>query len=83
MVRSILSVNATGLSCAATRLLMRVALFFSAIGTLSFARQYRPRIKCDRNKVLKLRATGKSLGAISRELGISKTTVHRIVEGSC
>ena len=43
----------------------------------------RPRIKCDRNKVLKLRATGKSLGAISRELGISKTTVHRIVEGSC
>jgi hypothetical protein len=35
-----LSVNATGFSCAATRLLMRVARFFSAIGTLSFARQY-------------------------------------------
>ncbi len=43
----------------------------------------RPRIECDRNKVTKLRAAGKSLGAISRELGISKTTVHRIVEGSC
>ena len=43
----------------------------------------RPRIECDRNKVLKLRAAGKSLGEISRELGISKTTVHRIVEGSC
>ena len=40
MVRSILSVNATGLSGAATLLVMRVALFFFAIGTLSFARQY-------------------------------------------
>ena len=41
MVRSILSVNATGLSCVATRLVMRVALFFFfAIGALSFARQY-------------------------------------------
>ena len=43
----------------------------------------RPRIDCDWNKVLKLRAAGKSLGEISRELGISKTTVHRIVKGSC
>jgi DNA invertase Pin-like site-specific DNA recombinase len=43
----------------------------------------RPRIDCDRDKVLKLRAAGKSLGEISRELGISKTTVHRIVKGSC
>jgi hypothetical protein len=29
-----------GLSCAATLLVVRVVLFFSAIGTLSFARQY-------------------------------------------
>lgn len=43
----------------------------------------RPRVECDRNKVLKLRAAGKSLGEISRELGISKTTTHRIVKGSC
>lgn len=43
----------------------------------------RPRVECDRNKVLKLRAAGKSLGEISRELGISKTTAHRIVKGSC
>jgi hypothetical protein len=43
----------------------------------------RPRIDCDRGKLLKLRAAGKSLGEIARELGISKTTVHRIVKGSC
>ena len=42
MVRSILSVNATGLSFAATRLVMRVALFFFAIGALPFARQVYP-----------------------------------------
>ncbi len=40
MVRSILSVNATGLSCAAILLEFRVTLFLSAIGPLSFARQY-------------------------------------------
>jgi DNA invertase Pin-like site-specific DNA recombinase len=43
----------------------------------------RPRIDCNRGKLLKLLAAGKSLGEISRELGISKTTVHRIVKGSC
>jgi len=39
-LRSILSVNATGLSCAATLVVLRVVLFFAAIGILSFARQY-------------------------------------------
>lgn len=40
MVRSILTVKAMGFPCAAALLVMRVALFFFAIGTLSFARQY-------------------------------------------
>ena len=40
ILRSILSVNATGLSCAATLVVVRVVLFFSAIGILSFARKY-------------------------------------------
>ena len=39
----------------------------------------RPRVKCDRAKVLKLHAEGKSLAAIAKELGISKTSIHRIV----
>ncbi len=42
----------------------------------------RPRVACDKNKVLKLHAAGKSLAAISRELGISKTSAHRIVQRS-
>ena len=42
----------------------------------------RPRLECDRGKVLKLHAAGKSLAAISRELGISKTSTHRIVKQS-
>jgi DNA invertase Pin-like site-specific DNA recombinase len=42
----------------------------------------RPRVECDRNKVLKLHAAGKSLAAISRELKISKTSAHRIVQRS-
>ena len=36
-------------------------------------------MKCDRAKVLKLHAEGKSLAAIAKELGISKTSIHRIV----
>lgn len=42
----------------------------------------RPRLTCDKNKVLKLHGAGKSLAVISRELGISKTSVHRIVQRS-
>jgi len=42
----------------------------------------RPRVACDRDKVLKLRTAGKSLSKISKELGISKTTVHRLLAGS-
>jgi DNA invertase Pin-like site-specific DNA recombinase len=42
----------------------------------------RPRIACDRSKVLTLQAAGKSLNTIGRELGLSKTTVHRILMGS-
>jgi DNA invertase Pin-like site-specific DNA recombinase len=39
----------------------------------------RPRVVCDRRKVLALREAGKSLGQISAELGLSKTTVSRLV----
>jgi DNA invertase Pin-like site-specific DNA recombinase len=39
----------------------------------------RPRILCDRNKVLKLHAAGNSLSKIGRELGLSKTSVHRVL----
>lgn len=39
----------------------------------------RPRLKCDRGKVLKLRAAGHSLAAIAKKLNLTKTSVHRIV----
>jgi hypothetical protein len=39
----------------------------------------RPRVVCDRKKVLVLREAGKSLGQISAELRLSKTTVSRLV----
>jgi DNA invertase Pin-like site-specific DNA recombinase len=39
----------------------------------------RPKIICDRNKVLALRHAGKSLGQIASELRLSKTSVSRIV----
>lgn len=42
----------------------------------------RPRLACDTNKVLKLHAAGKSLAEIARAMGISKTSVHRIVQRS-
>ena len=42
----------------------------------------RPRIACDRDRILKLHAAGKSLGAVAKQLGMTKTTVHRIVKGS-
>jgi orotate phosphoribosyltransferase-like protein len=36
-------------------------------------------VVCDRKKVLVLREAGKSLGQISAELRLSKTTVSRLV----
>jgi DNA invertase Pin-like site-specific DNA recombinase len=42
----------------------------------------RPRVECDRGTVLKLHADGKSLAAIAKELCVSKTSVHRIVQRS-
>ena len=42
----------------------------------------RPRLECDRNKVLKLHSLGKSLAAIAKELGVSKTSIHRIIQRS-
>jgi DNA invertase Pin-like site-specific DNA recombinase len=39
----------------------------------------RPPIKCDREQVLALRAAGTSLGAISRQMGITKASVYNIV----
>lgn len=42
----------------------------------------RPAVKCDRNKVLALRQSGQSLGMIASELGLTKTTVYRIVNHS-
>ena len=38
----------------------------------------RPRKIFDRKKALKLRRQGKSFGQIARQLGISRTTSHRI-----
>lgn len=43
----------------------------------------RPRVDCDRNRILKLHSGGNSLGEISRLLRLSKTTVHRLVKSSC
>jgi DNA invertase Pin-like site-specific DNA recombinase len=43
----------------------------------------RPRVECDRNRILKLHSGGNSLGEISRLLRLSKTTVHRLVKSSC
>ena len=42
----------------------------------------RPRLACDKNKVLRLHAAGRSLAAIANELGVSKTSIHRIVKRS-
>jgi len=39
----------------------------------------RPRVICNRDKVLALRQSGQSLGMIASKLGLTKTTVHRIV----
>jgi DNA invertase Pin-like site-specific DNA recombinase len=42
----------------------------------------RPRVICDREKVLALRRAGQSFGTIASGLGLTKTTVHRIVNNS-
>ena len=42
----------------------------------------RPRVICNRDKVLALRQSGQSLGMIASKLGLTKTTVHRIVNQS-
>jgi DNA invertase Pin-like site-specific DNA recombinase len=42
----------------------------------------RPRVICNPVKVLALRRAGRSLGRIASELGLTKTTVHRIVNNS-
>jgi DNA invertase Pin-like site-specific DNA recombinase len=42
----------------------------------------RPSVKFDRDNVLKLHAAGGSLGAIARQLGMSKTTVYRAIKVS-
>ena len=39
----------------------------------------RPRVICDRGKVLAMRQSGQSLGSIATALGLTKTTVHNIV----
>ena len=40
----------------------------------------RPRLECDKSKVLKLHAAGQSLASIAKELGVSKTSIHRIIQ---
>jgi DNA invertase Pin-like site-specific DNA recombinase len=65
----------------------RVRLSLRTIAGLERARAQgriggRPRLSCDKNKVLKLHSVGKSLAEISKELKISKTSVHRIVKRS-
>jgi DNA invertase Pin-like site-specific DNA recombinase len=42
----------------------------------------RPRVVCNRDRVLKLRQAGTSLGKIAGKLGLSKSTVARIVKGT-
>jgi DNA invertase Pin-like site-specific DNA recombinase len=42
----------------------------------------RPRVSCDRERVMVLRQAGNSLGNIAAELGLAKTTVARIVSMS-
>jgi DNA invertase Pin-like site-specific DNA recombinase len=39
----------------------------------------RPRLQCDRRKVMKLHAAGNSLGSIAKQLRLTKTTVYRII----
>jgi len=62
----------------------RVRLSERTVAGLERARAHgriggRPRVICDRNRVLELRNAGKSLGQIAAEFGLSKTTVSRLV----
>jgi DNA invertase Pin-like site-specific DNA recombinase len=62
----------------------RVRLSERTVAGLERARAHgrvggRPRVICDRKKVMLLREAGRSLGQISTDLGMSKTTVSRIV----
>jgi DNA invertase Pin-like site-specific DNA recombinase len=65
----------------------RVRLSLRTIAGLEKARACgrvggRPRIKCDRDKVLKLHAAGNSLSKIAKKVGVSRTTAHRVIRGS-
>ena len=65
----------------------RVRLSLRTIAGLEKARACgrvggRPRIACDRDKVLRLHAAGKSLSKIADELGVSRTTAHRVIKGA-
>lgn len=41
----------------------------------------RPRVDCDRERILQLRASGLSLARIASTLGLTKTTVYRVTAG--
>jgi DNA invertase Pin-like site-specific DNA recombinase len=65
----------------------RIRLSERTIAGLELARAQgrvggRPRIVCDENRVLKMHAEGQSLSRIGRALGLSKTSVHRVLVGS-
>jgi DNA invertase Pin-like site-specific DNA recombinase len=62
----------------------RVRLSERALAGLAIARSRgriggRPRVTCDEQKLLNLRASGKSLATIAGELKLSKTTVSRLL----
>jgi DNA invertase Pin-like site-specific DNA recombinase len=62
----------------------RVRLSERTIAGLQRAKQQgrvggRPPVSCDRDKVIELRRSGLSLGRIAAEMGISKTSVARMV----
>lgn len=61
----------------------RVRLSERTVAGLQRAKQQgriggRPRIVCDREKVIELRRSGLSLGQIATQMGLSKTTVARV-----
>ncbi len=62
----------------------RVRLSERTVAGLQRARQQgrvggRPRIVCDRERISELRQSGLSLGQIATQMGLSKTTVARMV----